>query len=86
MGKFETVKQLKGQVHEELKDIPVDSIADVGYFEGRQSSKIWLVTDKDVVSMYQKVKKDSEIFLVKVTVKMIMNQQGRRGGAIKRMK
>lgn len=63
-GKFNTVKQLKSQIHKEFTDeIPTDSITDIGYFEGRQSSKIWLVSDRDVISMYQKVKKDSDIFL-----------------------
>ncbi len=63
-GKFESVAQLKAQIFKALRDeLPKDPTADVGYFEGRQSSKVWLVSDKDLESMYRKAKSGSEIFL-----------------------
>ncbi len=63
-GKFETVAQMKAQVIRELRDeLPKYPTVDVGYFEGRQSSKIWLVSDKDLESMYHKAKNGSEIFI-----------------------
>ncbi len=63
-GNFETVAQMKAQVIRELRDeLPKDPTVDVRYFEGRQSSKIRLVSDKDLESMYHKAKNGSEIFL-----------------------
>lgn len=60
-GKFKTVMQLKDYVTRELKEeLPIDSTIDVGYFDGRQSSRVWLVSTKDLESMY---KGTNEIFL-----------------------
>lgn len=36
---------------------------DVGYFDGRQSSRVWLVSTKDLKSMYARAKSNSDIFL-----------------------
>ena len=44
-----------------------DCIADIGYFDGRQSSKMSLVSDRDVLSMYQKAKKDDMFLWVEVS-------------------
>ena len=35
----------------ELKD-ELSSDIEVGYYQGRQSCKVWLVTDKDLEAMY----------------------------------
>ena len=49
---------------DELRDeIPHFSTIDVGYFEGRQSLKVWIVSEKDLDAMYQKSKAGSEILL-----------------------
>lgn len=63
-GKFETVEQLKEQIIKELSDeLPGHPVIDVGYFEGRQSLKVWIVSLKDLHSLYSKTKSGSEIFL-----------------------
>lgn len=64
-GRFATIAQLTRHVTKELKDaLPKDCSVDVGYFEGRQSCKIWLVSEKDLQLMYQKsASKDGEISL-----------------------
>lgn len=63
-GQFKTVAQLKAQIFQELADeLPKDASADVGYFEGKQSSKIWIVSIKDLDSMYQKAKNENDFFL-----------------------
>ena len=36
---------------------------DVGYFDGRQTSKVWLVSRKDLAGMYSSSKQGCEIFL-----------------------
>lgn len=62
--KFESVPQMKAHVIRELKDeLPKDPSLDIGYFEGRQSSKVWLVSAKDLDSMYRKAKNGSELSL-----------------------
>ena len=56
--------QLKDKIIQEFKDeLPKDIIAEVGYFDERQSSKLWLVSVKDLDSMYQKTKSGSDIVL-----------------------
>ncbi len=63
-GKFESIAQMKTQITQELKDaLPKDCSVDVGYFEGRQSSKVWLVSVKDLQLMYHKAKAGGEISL-----------------------
>ena len=43
--KFDTVSQLKSHIVNELQDeLSEDPIVDVGYFETRQSLKVWVVT------------------------------------------
>ena len=48
-GKFESVSQLKTQIDTELGDELPNSSVDVGYFDGRQSAKVWLVSAKDLL-------------------------------------
>ena len=62
--KFESVPQMKAHVITGLKDeLPQDPSLDIGYFEGRQSSKVWLVSAKNLDSMYRKAKNGSELLL-----------------------
>lgn len=63
-GKFESISQLKAQLTTELRDeLPRNESLDVGYFDGRQSLKMWLVSAKDLEGMYEKAKNSCEIFL-----------------------
>ena len=41
---FESVRQLKSHIMEELVEMPDHATIDVGYFVGRQSAKVWLVS------------------------------------------
>ena len=43
--------------------MPDHAIIDVGYFVGRQSAKIWLISNEDLEKMYQKREVGSEIAL-----------------------
>ena len=64
-GKFSSVLQVKQQILQELRDVLPSSsprLIEVGYFEGRQSMKMWLVSSKDVEAMYRKCKVD-DIFV-----------------------
>ena len=76
-GRFQTVKQLKTQIFEELCDeLPEDSASEVGYFEGRQaSSKVWMVTKKDLDAMYCEGERD--FFLWIQTVEEESDDSGR---------
>ena len=63
-GKFQTVSQLKSCIMDELHDeLPEDPVLDVGYFETHQSSKVWIVSPKDLEVLYEKVKNGGEICL-----------------------
>jgi len=55
---------MKAHVIRELKDeLLKDPSLDIGYFEGCQSSKVWLVSAKDLDSMYHKAKNGGELSL-----------------------
>ena len=43
--------------------IPATAMFDVGLFEGKQQSKIWLVTSDDLDRLYQLHPKGSEVLL-----------------------
>ena len=47
------------ELYDELTE---DSEFDVGYFDSRQSSKVWVISAKDIAAMYEK-KNGGEIFL-----------------------
>ena len=52
-GKFSSVVQLKAKLMEEFeKQVPSTLNFSVGYFEGRQSTKKWLVSTEDLHAMY----------------------------------
>ena len=61
--RFDNIKSIKDHILSELKDeFPDDATIDVGYYDGRQSSKVWLVSSEDLSYMYKKCK-GSEILL-----------------------
>ena len=54
-GRFESVITLCAKLIEELKEqVPNSVTFNVGYFEGQQHSKVWLVTQDDLCAMYKK--------------------------------
>jgi hypothetical protein len=59
--RFSTIEHLKDHVCKELRSVPRRTLLDVGYFEGRQSQKVWIVSEKYLDAMYSKP--DSEILL-----------------------
>ena len=66
-GRFKTIHQLKQEIMKEFEDeISTECCLDVGYFEGKQSLKIWLMSDRDMKSMYERVKKDDVFLWVQV--------------------
>ena len=53
MGDSPQLKVLKEKLKAEFKDkLPETDDFQVGYYHGKQSSKIWLVTEEDHKSMY----------------------------------
>ena len=63
-GRFSTIEHLKDHICTELhSEFLCHTSLDVGYFEGRQSQKVWIVSEKDLDGMYSKFKADSEILL-----------------------
>ena len=62
-GRFSTIECLKDHICKELhSEFPRRTLLNVGYFEGRQA-QVWIVSEKDLDSMYSKFKADSEILL-----------------------
>ena len=62
--KFPSVSSIKEHILSEFKDeFPGNPNVDVGYFDGRQTSKVWLVSRKDLAGMYSSSKQGCEIFL-----------------------
>ena len=61
-GKFESIPALKLKLMESFPDnVPPATDFQVGYLEGKQSSKRWLVCPEDLESMYCSVWPGSEI-------------------------
>ena len=57
-SRFESAIALRMKLVEEFKDVVPDSFSfSVGYFEGQNHSKIWLVTREDFSTMYGKYPK-----------------------------
>ena len=51
--KFESVASLRSALYHEFDDaIPVEGDYNVGFFEGKQQAKKWLVSSKDLEAMY----------------------------------
>lgn len=56
-GRFSTIEHLKDHIRRELcSEFHLHTPLDVGYFEGRQSQKVWIVSEKDIDGMYSKFK------------------------------
>lgn len=63
-SKFESVNGLRVRLMDEFQDqVPKTATFDVGYFEGKQQSKIWLVTSKDLEKLYDVYPKGGEVHL-----------------------
>lgn len=61
--KFKTIDDLKECILEALHDeFPEEASIDVGYYDGRQSAKIWLVSTEDLRHMYS-ICKNGEVSL-----------------------
>ena len=57
-GKFETVMALRLKLIEAFSDhVPNTVDFSVGYYEGSQQSKVWLVTADDLKKMYESIKR-----------------------------
>ena len=53
--KFESILVMRAKLAESLgEQVPKTLTFDVGYYEGQQHSKIWLCSDTDLDTMYQK--------------------------------
>ena len=61
--KFESVNGLRIRLMDEFQQIPATATFDVGYFEGKQQSKVWLVTSDDLDRLYQLHPNGGEVIL-----------------------
>ena len=63
-SKFESVNGIRVQLMDEFGEhVPSTAAFDVGYYEGKQQSKIWLVTSEDLEKLYELHPKGGEILL-----------------------
>lgn len=63
-GKFRTIEEIKEKLHSEFEDVlPESSSLDVGYFDGRQSVKMSLISTKDIDAMYKARGTSNSMFL-----------------------
>ena len=54
-SKFDSLTALRVKLIDEFEETVPDTVNfNVGYFDGRQQAKLWLVTNKDLESMYSK--------------------------------
>ena len=61
---IESVNGLRVRLMDEFQDqVPRTATFDVGYFEGKQQSKIWLVTSEDLEKLYDLYPKGGEVHL-----------------------
>ena len=59
-GKFDTVMTLRLKLIDAFPDqVPNTVDFSVGYYEGSQQSKVWLVTADDLEKMYENIKRES---------------------------
>ena len=62
--KFKSVNGLRVRLMDEFQQhVPATATFDVGYFEGKQQSKIWLVTSDDLDRLYELHPKGGEVLL-----------------------
>lgn len=60
-SKFRSVDDMREKIMHELKE---EIVGDIGYYEGRQSTKRWLLDDEDIHQMYSKhMHSGGEIYL-----------------------
>ena len=60
-GVFSSVIDLKVKLMEEFEELmPPTTLFSVGYFESRQSGKKWLVTQEDLVAMYNAMNRNGK--------------------------
>ena len=65
-GKYTSVNQLKSDIRNELRELRKEYF-DFGYFETRQeSSKVWVVSSKDLEVMYEKSGKEVYLWVTAV--------------------
>ena len=50
-SKFKSVKEMKNKIKKELRE---EIYGDIGYFEGKQSTKRWIMEDEDLSQMYMR--------------------------------
>ena len=64
-GKITSIDQLKAVLSDELnEEVPDKDVKyNIGYFEGRHQTKRWIAQKDDLVVMYSKYSRSSEIFL-----------------------
>ena len=63
-GQFSSVIDLKAKLMEEFQEqVPETVFFNVGYFEGRQSTKKWIYSQEDLETMYKVCAAKSEILL-----------------------
>jgi len=54
-SKFDSLTALRVKLIDEFAETVPDTVNfNVGYFDGRQQAKLWLVTNEDLASMYSK--------------------------------
>ena len=59
-GKFTSINDIKDKLKNEFKDhLPETDDFQIGYYLGKQSSKMWLVTEEDLKSMYGNIGRDN---------------------------
>lgn len=62
--KFESVNGLRVRLMDDFQEhVPNTATFDVGYFEGKQHTKIWLVTSDDLDKLYKLHPNGGEVFL-----------------------
>ena len=75
---------LRAKIVEEFKEqVPNSSTFNIGYYEGSQHSKIWIVSNEDLTSMYEKYPK-GEIILWCEGRTELMNEEKSRNSKRKR--
>ena len=79
--KFESVNGLRVQLMDHFQEqVPATATFDVGYFEGKPQSKIWLVTSEDLAKLYEVYPNGGEVPLWCEGVSETGNSDGRSTG------
>ena len=79
--KFESVNGLRVQLMDHFQEqVPATATFDVGYFEGKPPTKIWLVTSQDLTKLYEVYPNGGEVPLWCEGVSETGNSEGRSTG------